>query len=127
MRGCDDVQFGFERLEVWQRAVDFAGYVYRITKAFPRGEMLGLTSQLRRASVSVAANIAEGSSRWSRKHQVRFLEMAYGSLNEIVTMFHIASGQELVTNEQLLEVRREASEMCRMLSGLCRSLTQSAS
>jgi four helix bundle protein len=111
-------EFGFERLGVWRKAVGFAGVIYKMTKAFPREEMFGLTTQLRRASVSVAANIAEGTSRSSPKDQARFFEIAYGSLNEIATMLHIARGQELITKDQLVEARAEILEMCRMLSGL---------
>jgi four helix bundle protein len=114
-------QFGFERLEVWQRAMDFAGQVYEITKAFPRDEMFGLTNQLRRASVSVAANIAEGASRSSRKDQARFFEIAYGSLNEVVTMLYISRSQNYITEEVLVNARHDILKMCRMLSGLRRA------
>jgi len=64
--------FGFEKLRVWQHSVEFAGNVYGITKRFPKEELFGLTMQLRRASVSVAANIAEGASRVSGKDRARF-------------------------------------------------------
>jgi four helix bundle protein len=89
-----------------------------MTTAFPKAEVFGLTTQLRRAGVSVAANIAEGSSRSSGKDQARFFEMAYGSLNEIATMFHIALGQRFVGQDTLNRVRSEVLEMCKMLSGL---------
>jgi four helix bundle protein len=112
--------FGFEKLEVWQRATEFAGLTYKITQSFPRCELFGLTMQLRRASVSVAANIAEGASRSSGKDQARFFEIAYGSLNEIVTMFYIAERQGFITPAQLVETRQEIGRMCRMLSGLRR-------
>ena len=119
-------EFGFERLEVWQKAVGYARAIYDLTKPFPREELFGLTSQLRRAAVSVAANIAEGASRASRKDQVRFFEIAYGSLNEIVTILHIARAQELVNGAQLAQFRRQASDMCKMLSGLKRSAADRA-
>ncbi|MDO8586760.1 MAG: four helix bundle protein [Armatimonadota bacterium] len=116
-----DERFGFERLEVWQRAVRFASLVYEMTKVFPRDELFGLTTQLRRASVSVAANIAEGASRTSRKDQARFFEIAYGSLNEMATMFHIASLQALITEDMLTRARNDILKMCMMLSGLKRA------
>ena len=117
----ENVEFGFEKLRVWRQAVDFAGLIYRLTKLFPRDEIFGLTSQLRRASVSIAANIAEGSSRSSGKDRARFFEIAYGSLNEVVTILHIAAEQGLVDGERLHHLKSDASDICKMLSGLKRS------
>ena len=113
--------FSYERLRVWQKAVDFAKLVYQVTKDFPRDEVFGLTSQMRRASVSVAANIAEGSSRSTGKDRARFVEIAYGSLCELATLFHIANSQDMVTQQQLEVARMDIAEMCRMLSGLKRA------
>ena len=112
--------FGFERLDVWKRAIQFAGYIYELTRGFPRDEVFGLSTQLRRAGVSVAANIAEGSSRSSGKDQARFFEIAYGSLNEVATMFHVALGQRFIQEEELDRVRAEVRDIGRMLSGLRR-------
>ena len=118
--------FGFERLEVWQKAMSLAGTIYEFTKAFPKSEMFGLTTQLRRAAVSVAANIAEGSSRTTGKDQARFFEIAFGSLNEVTTMLHIARGQNLISDEEFQRIRGEVSDIGRMLSGLKRTaLTRS--
>lgn len=119
----DDELFGFEKLEAWQLAAEFAHAVYALTKGFPREEMFGLTSQLRRASVSVGANIAEGTSRTSGKDQARFYEIAYGSLNEIVTMLRIAQRESFVSQRQVETLRADAAKLCRMLSGLRRSAT----
>jgi four helix bundle protein len=110
--------FGFEKLLVWQKAVLFARQIYRLTKTFPREEMFGLISQMKRASVSVAANIAEGSSRSSGKDRARFAEMAFGSLNEIATMLHIALEEEYIKPQQFEECRAQIRELARMLSGL---------
>lgn len=120
-----DEQFGFERLLVWKKAVAFAGKIYHLTRAFPRDEVFGLVSQLKRASVSVAANIAEGASRSSGKDRARFAEMAYGSLNEIATMLHIALSEEYIQQQQFTECRAEIRELGRMLSGLRRSALSS--
>ncbi len=114
-------QFGFERLEVWQRAVRLASSIYGMTAQFPQEELFGLTAQFRRASVSVAANIAEGVSRSSGRDRARFYEIAYGSLNEIVTMLHIATDQGFVSGKQASASRSEIAEICRMLSSLRRS------
>jgi len=121
LRREHDEGFGFERLDVWRKAVAFAGKVYKLTSAFPREEVFGITSQLRRACVSVAANVAEGSSRSSGKDQARFFEIAYGSLNEIATMFYIGQAQGLIGDDELADARAEILEMCKMLSGLRRS------
>jgi len=115
------VEFGFEKLEVWQKAVALATTLYSVTKSFPREELFGLTMQLRRAGVSVPANIAEGNSRSSGKEKAHFLQIAYGSLCEIATMLQIAALQGLVSAETNEHVRVEISDLCRMLSGLRRA------
>lgn len=84
-------QFSFEKLEVWQDSKDFSKLVYLYSSRFPTDEKFGLTSQIRRASISVVSNIAEGSSRSSLKDQVRFLEIAYGSLMETYAQLIMAS------------------------------------
>lgn len=116
--------FGFEKLDVWVKAVDFADEVYRVTKTFPADERYGLTNQLRRASVSISANIAEGSGRQSNPDFSRFLRIAYGSLMECVSELHIANRQAFVTNEELDGLRQRAEEISKMLSGLMRSLNR---
>ncbi len=113
--------FGFERLEVWQKAVELAGSVYSVTKQFPREEMFGMTMQLRRAAVSVSANIAEGASRASAKDQAHFFEIAYGSLNEQIAILHIAQRQGFVDAQQMGALRDDIATLCKMLSGLRRS------
>jgi len=75
--------FGFENLEVWRKAIALADFVYKMTITFPIDERFGLVSQMRRAAVSISANIAEGNSRWSHTEQARFYEIAYGSLMEL--------------------------------------------
>ena len=72
--------FKFERLAVWQKALEYADAVYSCTEDFPTRENFGLSSQLRRAAVSVSSNIAEGNSRTSKADYARFIEIAYGSL-----------------------------------------------
>jgi four helix bundle protein len=121
----DDV-FGFERLDVWEKAVEFACTIYDYTSPFPKAELFGMTSQLRRAAVSIAANIAEGVSRTSPKDQARFFEIAYGSVSEVVTILHIAFRQHFITGEQIKFLRADAARLCRMLSGLRRSALERA-
>ena len=117
--------FPFEKLEVWHKALDFADSVYRITKAFPDDENFGLTSQMRRAAVSIASNIAEGSARYSRKEFAHFIEIATGSLFEVVTQAAIGRRQQYLTEAEYLELYAFAEEHGRMLSGLRRSMAAS--
>jgi len=113
--------FNFEKLEVWQRAVVFAGLVYRATKAFPADERFGLTNQIRRAATSVAANIAEGSARPPADF-AKFIGYASGSLNEVVTHATVARNESLLAPTDYVQVYRDAEEISRMLSGLRKSL-----
>ena len=114
--------FNFEKLEVWQKAIDFAGYVYLVIKTFPDDEHFGLTSQMRRAAVSISSNIAEGSSRFSRDDYGRFLQIATGSLFEVVSQSFIAAKQGFISDQDRLRLYSAAEEQSRMLSGLRRSL-----
>ena len=98
-------QFGFEKLEVWQAARKLTMEVYRLTEKFPEKEKFGLTNQLRRASVSVSSNIAEGSTRFSAKDKAHFSSLAYGSLMEIMNQLLTAFDLNFITNEELLFMR----------------------
>lgn len=79
------MMFRFEKLEVWQEAIAYADDVYKVTAQFPSDELYGLRSQLRRAAVSISANVAEGSSRSSNADFARFVEIAYGSTMETIS------------------------------------------
>jgi len=123
--GCGTVAaFGFEQLSVWQKAIEFADLVYDVTESFPRAEKFGLTSQLRRAAVSVSSNLAEGSGRGSKKDFSRFVEIAFGSVCEVVSQTHLAKRREFVTEEQLAEIRSKGEELGKMMSGLRASLSR---
>lgn len=117
MLGGDPV-FRFEKLEVWQKALDFADEVYAVTRGFSADERFGLTAQMRRAAVSVSANIAEGSSRSSDTDFARFIEVAYGSLMELVSQAMVAHRQSLMSEQSLRTLYVRAEELARMLSGL---------
>ena len=112
------VMFRFEKLDVWQRAVAFAGKVYERTGEFPDGERFGLVSQVRRAAVSVSSNIAEGSGRGTGKEFIRFLDIACGSLMEVVSQLQIAVNQKFLKMEDHQSLCADAEELARMLSGL---------
>lgn len=113
--------FNFERLEVWHKAMALTDAVYDRTKNFPGEERFGLTIQLRRAVVSVASNIAEGSARPAQDF-ARFLGYANGSLYEVVTQLIIAERRAYLETNALADVYADAEEIARMLSGLRRSL-----
>ena len=113
--------FNFEKLEVWQKAVAFAGLVYRTTRDFPGDERFGLTNQLRRAAVSIASNIAEGSARPPADFS-KFLGYATGSVNEVVTQAIIARNERLLSPADCEKLQQDAAEISRMLSGLRKSL-----
>jgi four helix bundle protein len=110
--------FNFEKLDTWKRAVDFAGLVYRSTSTFPAEERFGLTNQMRRAAVSVSSNLAEGSSRSSKTDYARFVEIATGSLFEVVSQSHIARQQAFLSDTNFTQIQSEAEALGRMLSGL---------
>ena len=113
--------FNFEKLDVWQKAIDFADVIYSETRAFPAEERFGLTNQLRRAAVSISSNIAEGSSRSSKNDFARFTEIAAGSVFEVVSQAFIAQRQSFLGEDEFRKVYADAEELSRMLSGLRRS------
>ena len=114
--------FNFEKLDVWQKAIDFADLIYNETQTFPSEERFGLTNQLRRAVVSISSNTAEGSSRSSRTDFARFAEIATGSVFEVVSLSFIARRRNFFSEDQFRKIYTDAEELSRMLSGLRRSL-----
>lgn len=114
--------FNFEKLAVWQKAIDFADLVYNHTRSFPADERFGLTNQMRRAAVSVSSNIAEGTSRMSQTDFARFIEIATGSVFEVVSQSFIGKRQGFLTDESFRALYSSADEIGRMLSGLRKSL-----
>ena len=116
--------FNFEKLEVWQRAIDFADLVYSSTRAFPREERFGLTNQMRRAAVSVSSNIAEGSSR-SSKRRFRQIRRNRGGLALRGSFAERTSRSAKATlAKRIFKTYASAEELGRMLSGLLKSLSR---
>jgi four helix bundle protein len=114
--------FNFEKLDVWQKAIDFADLVYNHTRNFPVDERFGLTNQMRRAAVSISSNIAEGTSRMSQTDVARFIEIATGSVFEVVSQSFIGRRQGFLNEENFRAMYSAADEIGRMLSGLRKSL-----
>ncbi len=110
----------FTELKVWRAAHAFALHAYRLTSRFPRVEQFGLTSQIRRASVSIAANIAEGSGRRSSLDQARFLQMAKGSAKEVRSHLLIARDLGFLSSAEQQVADANINGIERMLSSLLR-------
>lgn len=117
--------FNFEKLDVWHEAIAFADLVYQLTAALPDDERFGLTNQMRRAAVSISSNVAEGSSRGSRIDFARFVEIAAGSLFEVVSQSTIALRRNMIEDDDYNRIYAAAEKQSKMLSGLRRSLTDS--
>ena len=114
--------FNFEKLDVWQKAIGLAALIYADTSSFPTDERFGLTTQLRRTAVSLSSNIAEGSSRSSKINFARFVEIAGGSVFEVVSECFVARRQNFLSDDNFRKIYAAAEEESRMLSGLRRSL-----
>ena len=112
----------YRDLIAWQKAIDLVEKAYRTAKRFPREELYGLTSQLHRAAVSVAANIAEGQGRQSTRDFLHFLAIAHGSLKELETHVFIAERLEYVNKKEQSELIALCEEVGRLISGLRNSL-----
>jgi four helix bundle protein len=112
----------YRDLEVWQRGMDIALHVYEVTREFPPDERFGLTSQLRRASASVPANIAEGHARSSTKDYLRFVAIAIGSLAETATFIELAGRLGYGNKDNLRKIFEMTNDERRMLRALQKSL-----
>ena len=108
----------FKELKVWQKAYEFSLSVYLISKSFPREELYGLTSQLRRATVSIGANIAEGCGRRSDGEFVRFLQIARGSSSEVEHHLLLARDLKFMPQSVYADLERKLAEVQRMLTSL---------
>lgn len=114
-------QYSFEKLRVWQAARELARQVYLTTRSFPPRELYGLTSQCNRAAVSVAANLAEGTSRQSRKDQAHFSEIAYGSLTELACLLILGKDIGILSENSEANLRRAIERVSVLLNALHRS------
>ena len=106
----------------WQKAMELSTSIYAATRTFPREEMFGLTNQLRRASVSVASNIAEGQGRLTSGEFMHFLGMARGSALEVQTQLELAQRLELGSASQLEAAQQQATELIKILNSVISNL-----
>lgn len=112
----------YKELKVWQKSVKLATKVYELTKAFPQDERFGITSQIRRAVVSISSNIAEGAGRASRKEFAQFLSIAYGSCYELDTQLLISNNIGFLSDEELKNIDELINEIQKMIYKLKESL-----
>ena len=111
-------KYSFEKLEVWREAISLTKDIYIASNNFPKEEMFGLTSQIRRAVVSISSNIAEGSSRTSLKDQARFTEIAYGSLMEVLNQLILANELKYVDEEKYISLREKIEDLSTKVNSL---------
>ena len=114
----------YAELKVWQKSVYFVTQIYQCTASFPKEELYGLTSQIRRAAISIPSNIAEGASRETTKDFLRFIGISNGSLAELQTQLIIAKNLGFIDDKKLLTIRDAGDEIGRMLNGLQKTLQQ---
>jgi four helix bundle protein len=112
----------YRDLQVWQKSIELVIECYRISGQFPKHEIYGLSSQLRRAVVSIAANIAEGHERSHRKEYLQYLSISYGSLAEVETHLEIAQRLQYIDREEHDKLVEKSATIGRMLNALKRSL-----
>lgn len=115
--------FKFEKLLVYQKALKYVERIYLVTKEFPKEEKYGLVDQLRRASVSITTNIAEGSGRYHTRDYTQFLRIARSSLHECVALLKISLDQQFITSKDYSDTYDQLEELARMISGLMNSIS----
>jgi four helix bundle protein len=115
-------EFTYRKLRVYQQSKKLVLVIYDLLKYFPKEENYALCDQLRRAVISIPSNIAEGISRASRKEQIHFLEISFGSLNEVMCQIEIANELGIISQENLSLVEDYYKLIAQMLSGLRRSI-----
>ena len=114
----------YQDLKVWQLAMDLAFDCYKVTRAFPRDELYGMTSQIRRASSSIAANIAEGHGRENTGSFIQFLRIGQGSLKELETYLVLAARLEFIDAKQSKELLGVTEEIGKMIRSMIRRLQE---
>ena len=114
----------YQDLRVWQLAMDLAFDCYKVTRAFPRDELYGMTSQIRRASSSIAANIAEGHGRENTGSFIQFLRIGQGSLKELETYLVLATRLEFIDAKQSKELLGVTEEIGKMIRSMIRRLLE---
>jgi four helix bundle protein len=110
--------FGYRKLIAYQKAKEVVKHTYKLLRKFPAEERYAMSDQLRRASVSITSNIAEGINRYSVKDKAHFIEIAYGSLMEVSSQFEIAEELNYITSDERLSMDLLVGDVARLLMGL---------
>ena len=113
--------FSFEKLKVWQKSKELSKIIYQTTTSFPEEEKFGIISQMRRCSVSISSNIAEGTGRHGKKDKARFTEIAYGSSLELLNQVIISYELGFIQENHHKDIRINIEEITKMLDGLYKS------
>jgi len=116
-----EYQFAFEKLRVWQNSRELVSLVYKITSTFPKEERYCLVDQIRRAVISIASNIAEGSSRISSKDQAHYTNVAYSSLMEILNQLYLSMDLGYIIEEEFSKLKVKITEISNQLNSLRKS------
>ncbi|MBQ0046821.1 MAG: four helix bundle protein [Prevotellaceae bacterium] len=119
--------FSYRKLGVYQKSRDYVKFVYGLLRKFPKEEQYALCDQLRRTVVSVSSNLAEGSSRYSKKEFAHFVEISYGSLMEVMSQLELSMDLAYITQEELTAAESKSEEIARMLNSLRHSLLSTPS
>lgn len=114
----------FRKLKIWDRSVELATVIYDITKNYPKVEMYGIVSQMRRSVVSISSNIAEGAGRQSKKEFKRFLNIAKGSSYELETQLTISKNLGFITQDQFDDIIESLVELHKMIHSLINTLNK---
>lgn len=112
----------YKELIVWQKSIELVTEIYKLTEKFPKSELYGLTSQIRRASVSIPSNIAEGYTRKHRQEYIQFLRIAFGSGGELETQIIIAKNLNYASQKDFEEIEKLLDEIMKMLNKLISTL-----
>lgn len=117
-----DEKFNFEKLEGYKKGVDFSNWIYQLTRTFPKSEQFGITSQLRRAALSIPSNIAEGAGRYNNKERIYFYRIAKVSVFECIPLLEILYSQKYINKELLILSRKKCVELVKIIIGLIKAL-----
>lgn len=118
-------EYSFEKLTVWQDSRKLVAINYKLTKLFPSDELFGLTNQMRRASISISSNIAEGSGKTTKADQTNFYKIAYSSMMELLNQLIISKDLDYINDGTLSNIRELIDSIASKLSGLRNSLNTS--
>ena len=116
--------YSFEKLEVCQNARKFVRDIYKVTRKFPEEEKFGITNQIRRASTSITANLAEGTSRSTNKDKLKFINISYTTTIEVINFLILSFDLEFIIEEEYSEMREKAEKITNQINSLYNSLNK---